>query len=88
MKEIEERFPALTSAKENISSAEYFLPSVVDSLISEQKARVKVIESREKWYGVTYREDKPAIKKAIKGLLSKVFILTYYFKGENNESGI
>lgn len=72
LKEIEERFPAfLTSAKENISSAEYFLPSVVDSLISEQKARVKVIESREKWYGVTYREDKPAIKKAIKRLVEQ-----------------
>lgn len=55
----------------NLLKAEYFLPSVVNSLIVKDKARVKVITSNEKWYGVTYKEDKPVIKKAIMGLVEK-----------------
>ncbi|MCI8842301.1 MAG: nucleotidyltransferase, partial [Oscillibacter sp.] len=45
--------------------AEYFLPTVVSQLIDEGKARVKVLRSEDKWYGVTYREDKPTVVSAI-----------------------
>ena len=38
---------------------EYFLPFVVDELLGEKKATVKVLKSMDKWYGVTYKEDKP-----------------------------
>lgn len=70
--EIESRFPKfLESNKDNILKAEYFLPSVVDELISENKAKVKVLESNDRWYGVTYREDKPVVKKAISDLIAK-----------------
>ena len=44
---------------------EYFLPSVVSALIQEGKARVKVLRSRDRWYGVTYREDKPGVVRAL-----------------------
>lgn len=44
---------------------EYFLPSVVSQLIAEDKAQVKVLHSRDKWYGVTYKEDKPVVVAAI-----------------------
>ena len=65
-KELEARFPAfLRDNAGNILKAEYFLPSVVDGLISEKKARVKVLPSKERWYGVTYQEDKPLVKEAI-----------------------
>ena len=50
---------------EDPAKAEYFLPSVVSRLIGEGKARVKVLRSGDKWYGVTYREDKPAVMAAI-----------------------
>lgn len=57
--------------KENILKAEYFLPSVVDNLIAEGKAKVKVMTSKEQWYGVTYREDKPQVNKAINDLINR-----------------
>ena len=51
---------------ENPVKAEYFLPTVVSWLVDEGKARVKVLRSEDKWYGVTYREDKPAVVQAIR----------------------
>ena len=62
-----ERFPAFLdkALAENPAKAEYFLPTVVSQLIDEDKARVKVLRSEDKWYGVTYREDKPAVVQAI-----------------------
>ncbi len=61
------RFPAFLdkALAENPAKAEYFLPSVVSQLIGEGKARVKVLRSSDKWYGVTYREDKPTVTAAI-----------------------
>ena len=61
------RFPAFLekALAENPAKAEYFLPSVVEQLISDGKARVRVLLSEDKWYGVTYREDKPTVVAAI-----------------------
>ena len=61
------RLPAFLdkALAENPAKAEYFLPSVVSQLIEEGKARVKVLRSEDKWYGVTYREDKPTVMNAI-----------------------
>lgn len=50
---------------ENPMKGEYFLPSVVSQLIDEGKARVKVLTSHDKWYGVTYQKDKPLVVKAL-----------------------
>ena len=44
---------------------EYFLPLVVTELIEEGKAKIQVLRSTDKWYGVTYREDKPLVVEAI-----------------------
>lgn len=49
----------------NPLKGEYFLPSVVSQLIAENKATVRVLRSGDKWYGVTYQEDKPVVVKAI-----------------------
>ncbi|MCI9158202.1 MAG: NTP transferase domain-containing protein [Lawsonibacter sp.] len=61
------RFPAFLdkTLAEDPEKGEYFLPTVVSQLIDEGKARVKVLRSQDKWYGVTYREDKPAVVAAI-----------------------
>ena len=61
------RFPAFLdqALASNPAKAEYFLPTVVSQLIGEGRARVKVLRSEDKWYGVTYREDKPAVVNAI-----------------------
>ena len=65
--EAEERFPAFLdrALKDDPVKGEYFLPSVVSALIGEGKARVKVLRSRDRWYGVTYHEDKPVVVAAI-----------------------
>ena len=67
LKEAEARFPAFLdkALAENPLKGEYFLPSVVTQLLEEKKARVKVRRSTDKWYGVTYREDKPVVVNAI-----------------------
>ena len=61
------RFPAFLdkALAENPEKAEYFLPTVVSWLVNEGKARVRVLRSGDKWYGVTYREDKPVVVQAI-----------------------
>jgi len=65
-KELEAQFPVfLERDNDNLLKAEYFLPEVVDNLISSNKAKVKVLSSNERWYGVTYKEDKPLVKEAI-----------------------
>lgn len=45
--------------------AEYFLPSLVNDLLEEGRACVKVIESSQKWFGMTYKEDKKSVEEAI-----------------------
>lgn len=65
--EAEHRFAAFLdkALAENPAKAEYFLPSVVSQLLEEGKARVKVLRSNDKWYGVTYKKDKPVVVAAI-----------------------
>lgn len=58
--------------KENLPvnplKCEYFLPSVVDRLIRERRADVKVLTSSDTWYGVTYKDDKEKVMSAIDSL--------------------
>jgi UTP-glucose-1-phosphate uridylyltransferase len=49
--------------------AEIYLPFVVDNLIKAGKARVKVIETPESWFGVTYKEDRPHVQEMINKLI-------------------
>ena len=49
----------------NPLKCEYYLPLVVSELIGEGKAAVKILHSADKWYGVTYREDKPLVVAAL-----------------------
>ena len=58
-----------TEAIKDPKKSEYFIPSVVSSLLANNKIKVKVMESKDKWFGVTYKEDKQAVVDAIKGLI-------------------
>lgn len=70
--ELKKRFKSFLEDKtNNLGSAEFFLPSVVDELIKEKKAKVKVLNTKEKWYGVTYKEDKPIVDAAIRNLIQQ-----------------
>lgn len=57
--------------KTNPLKGEYFLPGVVDTLLREEKARVRVLRSRDKWYGVTYKEDKQTVVDALQAMKDK-----------------
>lgn len=54
--------------EENPLKCEYYLPSVVSDLLTQNKAKVTVLNTPDKWYGVTYKEDKPAVMAAIRKL--------------------
>ena len=56
---------------ENPMKGEYFLPSVADRLIREGKAEVKVLKSQDRWYGVTYKEDKESVVSALQSMKDK-----------------
>jgi len=66
--ELKDRFPAFldSALKTNPEKAEFYLPWAVEQLLSEGKARVKVLSSPDKWYGVTYAADKPQVVAALK----------------------
>ena len=70
LKELRDRFPKFLeeNMEKNPMKCEYFLPFVVDELLGEKRATVKVLKSMDKWYGVTYKEDKPFVMDAIQGL--------------------
>ena len=66
-------FPAFLdkAIAENPLKGEYYLPAVVSSLLSRHKARVKVLRSNDRGYGVTYKADKPGVMEALKDLREK-----------------
>ncbi len=65
--EIETRLPAFLdkAIAENPMKGEYLLPGTVNELLVDDKATVKVLYSRDKWYGVTYKEDRPGVVAAL-----------------------
>jgi len=70
--ELEDGFPVfLSNIKKEDGKAEYLLPKIVDQLIQSGKAKVKVLETNDRWFGVTYKEDKPAVSSAIKKLAAE-----------------
>ncbi len=49
-------------------TSEYLLPTIIDDLIRSGRAQVKLIETSDRWYGITYREDKAFVAEALKNL--------------------
>ena len=70
LQETEDRFLQFfrEDVPRNPLKSEYFLPFVVDALLKEGKAEVQVLKSSDKWFGVTYQEDKAFVQKSIRNL--------------------
>lgn len=68
LEELSRRFPAFLDHGMGTDplKCEYFLPFVVDELLREGRADVKVLPSGDSWYGVTYKEDKEKVVEAIR----------------------
>ena len=70
LEELREGFPVFLrdNLEKNPQKCEYFLPYAVDVLVRAGKATVQVLKTEDRWYGVTYREDKPVVVKAIQDM--------------------
>lgn len=71
IEELETGFEAFLKElpQENALKAEYLLPTIVDQLLQEKRVDLTVLKSRDKWFGVTYREDVPLVIADFKKLL-------------------
>lgn len=68
-KQSEEMFKRFVDANENNPKAEFFIPLVADELIKSGVAKFKVIPTGNKWFGVTYKEDKSIVQTSISELV-------------------
>lgn len=69
---LQERFVEfLNGIKGNETKAEYLLPGVVGELVKEKKAEVTVLTSKDRWFGVTYKEDKDKVVQSFRELYEK-----------------
>ncbi len=55
----------------NQLTAEFYLPNIIKDLLSQNKARVKVLRGKDKWYGFTYKEDREIVVNAISELIKQ-----------------
>ncbi|WP_183579344.1 nucleotidyltransferase family protein [Mucilaginibacter sp. X5P1] len=69
-KQSESMFIKFVEANEDKPKSEFFIPLVADGLIKSGIASFKVIPTASKWFGVTYKEDKPIVQKCISDLVN------------------
>ncbi len=68
---LKEKFPLWLKKNINVPKSEFLIPTVVDELVHEGKATLKLLETSSVWFGVTYKEDKPGVVKALNDLVEK-----------------
>ena len=61
----------LSGIKEGDIKKEYLLPIIVDQLIKSDKAQVTLLETNDKWFGVTYKEDKDTVVESFRRLIAE-----------------
>jgi len=67
--QIEEGFKKFLSENIQNPKAEYYIPTIITDLILTSKAKIKVLESKDKWFGVTYQQDRPFVVTSIAALV-------------------
>lgn len=84
LEELERGFPVFLQGleKEDIKS-EYLLPKIIDKLVQNHEAKVQVLETKDRWFGVTYKEDKEAVAASIKALIIDGIYKTPLFEPGN-----
>jgi hypothetical protein len=68
---LQQQFTAFLNGNSGNKDAEFFLPSAMNEVIKSGKARVKVLPTMEKWFGVTYREDRDMVMNSLKTLVDQ-----------------
>lgn len=69
--QLEKLFRDFLSQNINNIKSEFYIPFVVDTLIKKNAANVKVLNSDDEWFGITYPEDKPLVQQKLKELTDK-----------------
>jgi UTP-glucose-1-phosphate uridylyltransferase len=67
---LRQQFITFLNGNSQNNDAEFFLPSAMNEVIKSGKARVKVLPTPEKWFGVTYREDRDMVMNSLKLLVN------------------
>ena len=67
---LESGFRDFLSGLSDRTKGEYLIPTIMDGLIQEKRANVTVLESSDRWFGVTYKEDKPAVIRSFRELIA------------------
>ena len=71
MDHLRDRFPKWLEVHGNELKSEFLIPSVISELVEEGKASLKLLSTGSIWFGVTYKEDKPGVVRALKELVDK-----------------
>ena len=66
-----EDFEAFYKNAADLKTAEYLLPISVDAMLKEERGAVSVLKSEDRWFGVTYQEDKQAVQDAFAKLVAE-----------------
>ena len=71
LEELKQGFPEFLSAiKPGDIKAEYLLPTIIDQCIQSGRGTVRVLPTNDRWFGVTYKEDKPVVVESIRKLIA------------------
>ncbi len=68
---LEDSFHSFLKNIKDPMKGEYILTDVIDKMIKENNAKIKVLETPDKWYGVTYKDDTPMVREALTGLIEQ-----------------
>lgn len=67
---IQKLFQSFLTENGNNPKAEFFIPIIGDAFIKDEQGEIKVIQTSAQWFGVTYKEDAPAVKESIEALVA------------------
>lgn len=68
---LQQQFIEFLNRNGNDEKAELYIPSVVNELVASRKERCKVLRTKDSWFGVTYREDRPFVVDGIRALIAR-----------------
>ena len=73
-------FIEFLNAEGNELKSEYLIPSVINNLIQNKLEEIHVLRSNASWFGVTYKQDKPEVKRKINGLINSEIYPSHLFE--------
>lgn len=70
-KALKQQFAEFLATKGSQAGAEFYIPAVIDQMIVSGQAKVKVLATKDRWFGITYPEDKITAAQSIKALIKQ-----------------